>query len=191
MLYKQYDAMARGGYRPTYRQFFTGNASIPRAAVLEAGGFDLRFRRNEDVELAYRLQLAGIRFEFDADAVAYHYAERPFRSWLRNAHDYGVNDVKFARDHREEGLLERTHREYWQRHRLVRWTTRACMAQRWFEYTTERVLRGIAAAGERAGAQGLTQYALSGMYNVAYYCGMAEELGGSSAFYAEVGRLPD
>ncbi len=31
MLYKQYGAMERGLFKPTFRQFYTGNASLPRA----------------------------------------------------------------------------------------------------------------------------------------------------------------
>jgi len=188
MLYKQYEAMARGDYQPSYRQFFTGNASIPRECVLTAGGFDMRFRRNEDVELAYRMHRSGVRFLYDADAAAYHYAERPFRSWLRNAHEYGVNDVRFDRDHPEAGLLERTHREYSQRHRLVRWMSRACIANLRVEYPVERLLRGVASITESMGARELTQHALSGLYNIAYYCGMADELGGPSAFVSSVAR---
>ncbi len=186
MLYKQYDAMACGAYEPTYRQFFTGNASIPRACVLDAGGFDLRYRRNEDVELAYRMHTAGVRFVFDDDAEAYHYADRPFRAWLRNAHDYGVNDVMFARDHEAAGLLEWTRQEFSRRHWLVRWTTRASVSQRWFEHATERFLRGVAKATERVNLRGLTGHALSGLYNIAYYCGMADQLGGPDEFSAKV-----
>ena len=125
-----------GDYEPAYRQYFTGNASAPRARLLAAGGFDLRYRRNEDVELAYRMRLDGIRFVFDADAAAYHYAERSFRSWLRNAHEYGVNDVMFAREHAEAGLLERTRREFATRLRLVRWTTRACVDRAWLVHVS-------------------------------------------------------
>jgi GT2 family glycosyltransferase len=190
MLYKQYDAMARGEWEPTYRQFFTGNASIPRASVVRVGGFDRRFRRNEDVELAYRMHLAGVEFLFDADAIGYHYADRPYRSWLLNAHEYGANDVMFARDHAEAGLIERTQREYWRRHWLVRWATRACVAQPTFERTAERVLHGVATATESVNARSLTQAALSGLYNVAYYCGMARELGGPSAFYESIASFP-
>jgi len=190
MLYKQYDAMARGDYEPAYRQFFTGNASVPRARLLAAGGFDLRYRRNEDVELAYRMGLDGLRFVFDADAAAYHYAERSFRSWLRNAHEYGVNDVMFAREHSEEGLLERTRREFATRHRFVRWTTRACVARPWLEPVSEQVLRTVAVATDKCRVHGLTQSALSGLYNLAYYCGMAEELGGPAVFSREVAGLP-
>jgi GT2 family glycosyltransferase len=186
MLYKQYDAMARGDYEPAYRQFFTGNASVPRARLLAAGGFDLRYRRNEDVELAYRMRLDGIRFVFDADAAAYHYAERSFRSWLRNAHEYGVNDVMFAREHAEAGLLERTRQEFATRHWLVRWTTRACVARAWLEPVSEQVLRTVAVASDKVHARRITQSALSGLYNLAYYCGMAEELGGPTVFGVEV-----
>jgi GT2 family glycosyltransferase len=191
MLYKQYDAMARGEYKPAYRQFFTGNASVPRARVLAAGGFDSRYRRAEDVELAYRMHRGGVQFVFDADAAAFHYAERSFRAWLRNAHEYGVNDVIFARDHEEEGLLERTRREFAGRHRLVRWTTRACVDRPSLENLSEQVLRGVAAATEAIRARRLTQSALSGLYNLAYYCGMAAELGGADVFSSTIAGLPE
>lgn len=37
---KHYTAMARGDWESTYRQFWTGNASLPKRHVVEAGGFD-------------------------------------------------------------------------------------------------------------------------------------------------------
>jgi GT2 family glycosyltransferase len=180
MLYKQYDAMTRGDYAAGYRQFFTGNASVRRASVQDAGGFDLRFRRNEDVELAYRMSQRGTRFVFDPDAAAHHYAERSFRAWLRNAHDYGVNDVTFALEYPESWLFEWTRKEFSRRSRLVQWATRTCMAQPGFECAYEAVLRVVATVGDAIHARQVTQLALSGLYNVAYYCGMAEELGRSS-----------
>src|SRR6185503_7804632 len=51
MLLAQYRAMRDGVYPCTPRQFFTGNASVPRARLIAAGGFDARFVRAEDVEL--------------------------------------------------------------------------------------------------------------------------------------------
>ena len=59
MLAKQYEAMDRGVYGATARQFYTGNASVARRHVIAAGGFDTSFRRAEDVELAYRLADRG------------------------------------------------------------------------------------------------------------------------------------
>jgi len=181
MLYKQYDAMGRGEYGPSYRQFFTGNASVRRTSLQAAGGFDLRFRRKEDVELAYRMHVRGVKFLFDPEAAAHHYAERSFRSWLSIAHDYGVNDVLFARDYPESWLFEWTRKEFAGRHWLVRWATRMCVARPLFERACGTFLRGIVTIADVTRARRVTQSALSGLYNVAYYCGMADELGRSSA----------
>ena len=160
--------------------------------MLAAGGFDLRYRRNEDVELAYRMRSAGaaIRVRRRRCRISTTRNDR-FESWLRNAHEYGVNDVIFARDHEEAGLLERTRREFAGRHRLVRWTTRACVARPWLEHVSEQVLRAAAVAiGRCFHARRLTQSALSGLYNLAYYCGMAEELGGAEVFSSKIAGLP-
>jgi GT2 family glycosyltransferase len=183
MLSKQYTAMARGDYRPSYRQFFTANASVARDAIVSAGGFDARFRRAEDVEFAYRLDRAGVRFRFDPAAIGYHHAERSFTAWLSNAHAYGVNDVVFARDHESEGVFERTGRELRARQALVRGATRACVARPQFERMAAGTLRAVATTTDRLHADKLTQFALSGLYNLSYYCGMAGELGGAQEFY--------
>ena len=63
MLMKQYQAMLRGDWPATARQFYTGNASLRRSHLLAAGGFDEGFRRAEDVELAYRLADKGLGFD--------------------------------------------------------------------------------------------------------------------------------
>ena len=111
MLYKQYEAMKRGDYAPTYRQFHTGNASVDRRFFLDAGGFDERFRRAEDVEFAYRLSVGGARFVFNPSAVGNHYAERSFSSWIGIARDYGRNDVVFDRE-AHPGALDTARREF-------------------------------------------------------------------------------
>src|SRR4051812_39873253 len=41
----QYAAMKRGDWEPTFRQFWTGNASLARAHLLGAGGFNTSFAR--------------------------------------------------------------------------------------------------------------------------------------------------
>jgi len=88
-LEKQYREMQAGAWSPTPRQFYTGNASVMRQHVVDAGGFDARFRRGEDVDLAFRLQSRGLRFVFDPDAGGVHIARRSFRSWIGAAHEYG------------------------------------------------------------------------------------------------------
>src|SRR5262249_50965367 len=43
-LERQYDDMALGKWKPTPRQFYTGNASLMRSTVAEVGGFNSEFR---------------------------------------------------------------------------------------------------------------------------------------------------
>ena len=179
MLYKQYDAMIRGDYAPTYRQFYTGNASVQREFLLAAGGFDERFRRAEDVELAYRLSENGARFFFNELAIGHHYAERSFGAWIGIARDYGRNDVEFDHD---QDRLEVARREFAGRHVLIQWLTRACVRRRGLESCLHWPVRAIATTGDRLGLHAITRSALSGLYNAAYYCEMAEELGGPRAF---------
>jgi glycosyltransferase involved in cell wall biosynthesis len=181
MLYKQYAAMERGDYAPTSRQFYTGNASLGRAELTAAGGFDPRFRRAEDVELAYRLEAAGLKFSFDFEAIGYHYADRTFESWLRIASEYGTNDVVFACEGRE-WMLARLAEEYSYRNPLVRLVTGACLDHPKLRSPLLATFKAVAAAGERVGAERVTRFALSGIYHIAYYQGAAEQLGGPASF---------
>lgn len=182
MLYKQYDAMERGDWPATARQFYTGNASLPRAVFEEAGGFDDSFRRAEDVELAYRLHDAGLRFEYDPAARALHYAERSFDSWLAIAAAYGRNDVVFWRDRGQEWLLPSMRYEYERRHALTRAITRLGihlpLARTALSRLSPLLVRAAVAMGARPG-----QLLLSALYNLEYYASAVRELGGARAFF--------
>lgn len=191
MLYKQYEAMRRGDYSATHRQFYTGNASLDRQLLLDVGGFDERFRRAEDVELAYRLAERGTRFVFNENAVGYHYAERSFDSWIRIARDYGKNEVVFDREQSPGDGLMRVGREFESRHVLVKWLTRACVGRPRAESSTRLLTRALVSASDRLGLNALAQHALSGLYNTTYYSGMANELGGAQAFWELVGNVHD
>ena len=128
-LYKQYDAMRLGVYDATFRQFYTGNASVPRELVVKAGGFDTTFRRAEDIELSYRLDQLGATFVFEAEAKAHHLAERSFESWIAAAAAYGANDVTFARDHDQQWLLPVMAIEFRQRSPLTQLLVRLCVTR--------------------------------------------------------------
>jgi glycosyltransferase involved in cell wall biosynthesis len=182
MLYKQYDAMNAGVYAPTFRQFYTGNASLPRDRFLEVGGFDQRFRRAEDVELAYRLDGVGLHWVWNPEAVGHHYADRPFESWLRTARDYGVNEVVFGRDEGQDPTLDRVRREFAERSPVIRGMARLCVAAPFLEPVLGFPLRALALRSRGGRAAPVSQYALSGLFNVAYYCGMADELGSRREF---------
>ena len=126
MLLKQYNAMQQGLWEPTARQFYTGNTSLSRRQLLDSGGFDARFRRAEDVELAYRLARGGAVFIFNPRAVGYHYAERTFRSWIEIPYQYGRNDVVFAREG-EHWIFDILRREFGERNNLIRALIRSCL----------------------------------------------------------------
>lgn len=93
-LEKQYAAMLRGDYAPTFRQFWTGNASVRRARLLEAGLFDTSLKRGEDVELGRRLADAGVGYVFNAQARGLHHAERSLKSFCHAHTSYGEMEVK-------------------------------------------------------------------------------------------------
>lgn len=180
MLYKQYAAMERGHWAPTARQFYTGNTSLPRRLLLEVGGFDERFRRAEDVELAYRLDSQDVRFIFNPRAIGYHYAERSFSSWLGTPYAYGRNDVVFAREH-ERPMVELTRAEFGQRNLLTQALVRLCLDRPRLTQKLEGLLKATADLVQSR--ERLTRACYSAIFNMRYYQGMADELGGRGRFF--------
>ncbi|MFL6162132.1 MAG: glycosyltransferase [Jatrophihabitantaceae bacterium] len=55
--------------------FWTCNASVPTDRIRSVGGFDEQFRSwgGEDIDLGYRLHLAGVRLVLDRTASSIHY----------------------------------------------------------------------------------------------------------------------
>ena len=183
MLYKQYSAMAHGIFDPTFRQFYTGNASVERSALMEVGGFDVRYRRAEDVELGHRLARVGCMFSFNHEAITWHHANRTFESWLSNAHDYGTYDVLLARGSGCGERLRLVSDEFARRNPLTQWTARVAVANRAVEWMLRALLLTLARLGDKVHVERVTRAALSGLYGMAYYCGVAGELGGPQPFH--------
>lgn len=98
MLQKQYTNWRNGVWRGVGpHNFYSGNASVRRDVFLLSRGFDERFKRQEDVELACRLQRdSGVRFIYEADAVGVHRPTRSLTSWLAIPAAYGRLDVTRA-----------------------------------------------------------------------------------------------
>jgi GT2 family glycosyltransferase len=189
MLVKQYDAMLAEKFQPTARQFYTGNTSLAREHLLKAGGFDEHFRRAEDVELAYRLARAGLRFVFNAQAIGYHYAERSFRSWLDTPYTYGKNDVIFTRDKQQKWLLPKVYTEFYLRNPLIQWLVRICLDRRKLSAGMSTGLKAAALIGDYLCIEPLAQVAYSGLFNLRYYQGIADELGGRTIFLDQVAQV--
>jgi GT2 family glycosyltransferase len=106
-LEKQYRAMQRGDYAPTFRQFWTGNASVRRARLLEAGLFDVELKRGEDVDLGLRLAKLGVDYVFNLEARGLHHAERTLASFCKAHSAYGEMEVTLFEQHADgaEGIL--------------------------------------------------------------------------------------
>lgn len=186
MLMKQYEAMGQRLWEPTARQFYTGNTSLRRQLLIASGGFDARFRRAEDVELAYRLVDLGVRFIYNPAAVGHHYAERSFRSWLETPYAYGRNDAIFARDKQQTWLLPRIRHEFHHdRNPLLKWLVRLCLDRNSLSGGVARALQSVASLCHNLGSHQISQLAYSGIFSLYYYQGLADELGGRDRFFAE------
>jgi glycosyltransferase involved in cell wall biosynthesis len=178
MLDKQY-ALLVNLPNAHYRNFYTGNASMSRRRVVELGGFDKRFRRAEDIELAYRMYHAGMHFVFEPKARGLHYAQRSYESWLNNAYEYGRNDVIFAREG-QVGTLEDISSNFRSRHPLQRWVVLAGLPRPRLAKVLTGALRRTALVASKLNARMIARQSLSGLYGLRYHQGVADELGGAA-----------
>lgn len=188
MLEKQYRAMEEGKWLATARQFYTGNTSLARHHILEAGGFDLQFRRAEDIELGFRLAERGLTFVYAGEAVGHHYAERSFESWLTTPYLYGRNDVVFTEEKGQKWLLPTVFFEFRRRHLLIRGLTRLCLDREELSKRMIGLMRRIADVGARLGIAQLPRLAYSGIFNLRQYQGVSDGIGGRAEFFAGVKR---
>jgi glycosyltransferase involved in cell wall biosynthesis len=99
----QYGAFERNERRPGFRNCYSGNISIPRAALRTAGGFAGWLPRSFDVELAYRLTRAGLRIVFVPEARAVQIYDKKFSAVLADFERAGAAAAAMVR--REPQLL--------------------------------------------------------------------------------------
>ena len=75
--------------------FVTGNSSVRRSSLLRVGFFDedLTAYGGEDLELGYRLHLAGIPLYYAPEALSYHYHLRSLEPLCRLMQTYGNKSI--------------------------------------------------------------------------------------------------
>jgi GT2 family glycosyltransferase len=85
---------------------YTSNVSLPRAALLEVGGFDQRFDRYgwEDYELCLRLADRGVRLRYRPDLLVHHDHRYERADSLRRMDALGQTANLFHRLHPGRGL---------------------------------------------------------------------------------------
>lgn len=161
-----------------HHHFYTGNASLRRAAFVAAGGFDESLSRAEDVELAWRLHERGAHFEVALHARALHYAERSLQSWRSIAYEYGRTEVGFVergdRD-RQQLLREKYERMPAAQRGLVEWCARGARRVDVVAGGAERV--GILASRIRFARA--ARAGLSAGYGIRFHAGVVDGLGPS------------
>ena len=176
---EQYRAMETGQWEMTYRQFYTGNASVGRDVFLAAGGFDETFRRAEDVELALRLHNRGARFTFARHAHVEHIAQRSYRSWRDIGYRYGRADVRMGPEKGGQAPVEIAGREFHERHPLTRRLVMLSLAAPAGGRVIEVAARPLSVLLAAVGLTAVADRLLAGAFNLAYWRGLADEIGGA------------
>src|SRR5436190_3346698 len=77
------------------RFFSSNNVALPRAALLDVGGFDERLRFAEDRELCDRWVAAGLRLEHEPLAIVCHAHRMRARGFLAQHASYGSGAWRF------------------------------------------------------------------------------------------------
>jgi GT2 family glycosyltransferase len=173
----QYAAMLRGDWEPSFRQFWTANASVGRELVLEVGGFDPAFLRDEDLELGARLSLRGVTFRFNPAAEGLHYAERSLESWANSHRAYGRLEFKIFRHFGEEAALNALAENWSGLHRASRWLIRTCLGRRPLNVVAALALLACIRTAGLVRASRLSHIACSALANLLYWEAAAQELG--------------
>lgn len=185
MLEKQYRAMQSGKWEATHRQFYTGNTSLARQLLMAVGGFDERFRRAEDVELAYRLLQEDVSFVFNPQAIGYHYATRSLRSWMEIPYAYGRNDVIFAREIHTE-ILSLIRKEFRWRNKYTQVLVRLSVDRARISKLIIAIFLHISEIIYNIKLPSISRTIYSVVFNIRYYQGVCDELGGRKVFFGNV-----
>jgi len=167
----------------------TGNVSLPRAAYLDVGGFDASLRRSEDRELGVRLEKAGCRFVFGAEAASRHDSDHTDLSvWLRRACLYGRFDTRIGRLHPD---MDNSHP--WRFWSLVHPLSRPLLATGILIPSLGRVLSrgvyGMASLLDRLGLIVAAVHLTALTYGLEYFRGVREECGSLRALRTEIRRF--
>jgi GT2 family glycosyltransferase len=180
---KEADAMMRGLYEPTWRQFHTGNNCLPVEVFHAVGGFDEDFKRAEDDEFALRLEQHGCTFVFEPSAIGWHYSNRSLEAWLLIPRAYAYFDVMIDQLHPESNYLRQKKLELHERRvpmRLVRMMLRGKRATA----VGVRQFVNVAQRAHRRGATKVAMAALSIAYDLSYVQSLREAEAGESEFGA-------
>ncbi len=173
---RTFRSLAEGAQTPTWRNLFTGNASIGRDDLLRAGGFDPAFRRAEDIELGQRLSRLGLEFVFDPNARSTHHPERSLEAWHQGFVLYGQAEVRLMQAEGRPLASMFDSDEFGQRNVVIRMATALSAGSSRGRTLAERALMSIVKVGDRFRLNGVTEPALSILASIAYFNAMTDEI---------------
>jgi len=177
----QYRAMERGEWAPSFRQFWTGNASVARQHIIDAGGFDPSFLRAEDVELGVRLMERGLCFRFNPAARGLHFAERTLSAWERVHVSYGRAEVEIFEKLGEAELLRNLTGNWHRLNPATRWLVRSCLGHPGRHSAACALLRSHLQLAKQLKVRMLSEQVCSVFANLLYWEASVEALGPSRA----------
>lgn len=167
---------------PSGIRLYTGNVSMPRAALEAAGGFDSTLPRNEDVDLGLRLQDLGYRFVFAPAADGLHLGYRDFEGWQRTPVMYGRLDVAMYRDRESIGGLQTIVACFHDRHVFNRVAVRVAIVNPAVARTITHFLAWGGISSYSLRLERVSYMFLSGLWNVLYWQGVRDGFRGNRPF---------
>jgi GT2 family glycosyltransferase len=174
---QQYAAMTRGDWEPSFRQFWTGNASVPKADLEAVGGFDASFNRAEDIELGRRLHQRGMKFRFNPRARGLHHAERSLEAWVAMHESYGRLEVQIFGSFGNDELVDLLAHNWGNLHPATRWLVRRSLGRSLRHTAAAGMLKGFLRLGEALGKPVGSAQACGALANLAYWQASADAIG--------------
>lgn len=132
---------------------YSCNMLVQRSALVDVGGFDLYFHRRHDVELAWRLQVAGYRVEVVPEAVIY-YRERSDRrrTWVQNYRWARYDPAlyrRYARHGMARSMASKAIRSWWRLISLIPFLGQRARREWWLRQSALRAGRLVGSFTER------------------------------------------
>lgn len=174
---RQYVAMERKEWEPTFRQFWTGNASVKKEHILAAGGFDVSFKRAEDIELGRRMHERGLRFRFNPKARGLHHAERSLDAWINMHKSYGALEVQIFGGLGDDELVDVLAHNWSTIHPATRWLVRHSLGRPLRHAAASRLLKGFLELGAAVGKPVGAEQACGALANLTYWQASVDALG--------------
>jgi GT2 family glycosyltransferase len=184
---KRYASLGRTE-APSAIRLYTGNVSMPKAALEAAGGFDNTLPRNEDVDLGFRLQDLGFNFAYAPAASSLHCGYRDFDAWRTMPSLYGRLDVAIYRDRGFAGGLETIVACFHDRHLMNRVAVRLAILHAGLARALLRLFAWVGLTAYAMHLERISYLALSAVWNVLYWSGVRDGFRGNGPFLQMVRR---